>query len=188
MDCREPTETMHQAMQDCGEIELEIQQLPLGDYLVDNRLRKTYPDLVRSIIDGRLFQQAHRLAEAPHATLLLLEGSENDSRESNMQWEAIQGALVTVSLFFGMQFGSVEAVINASPEALCEVAGIGESTASRMRWAVEESLVPYDGRCGFACVIYDTNSRCNNQITREPRLCDAGTFAEEVMAPLTSAA
>ncbi len=47
------------------EVSLIVERLPLGDYLIDEVLlieRKTLPDLVASIKDGRLFGQAHRLA------------------------------------------------------------------------------------------------------------------------------
>jgi len=50
------------------EVSLAVERLPLGDYLIDEVLlieRKTLPDLVTSIKDGRLFGQAHRLAGWP---------------------------------------------------------------------------------------------------------------------------
>jgi ERCC4-type nuclease len=41
------------------------------------------------------------------------------------------------------RFGSVEAVVQAPPEALAEVEGIGEKTAARIRWAVDEAGAPF---------------------------------------------
>lgn len=41
------------------------------------------------------------------------------------------------------RFGSVEAVVTASEKELCEVHGIGKSTAKRIRWAVEENPFNY---------------------------------------------
>src|SRR5258708_4259632 len=73
-----------------------IRRLRLGDYHIASRLlveRKRWADLVASIVDGRLFRQACRLAGSPMHTVVLLEGSEDDIAESAMTREAIQGAL-----------------------------------------------------------------------------------------------
>lgn len=64
--------------------------------------RKTLPDLVISIISGRLFSQALRLAATPFRPAIILEGTSRDLGESGMSWESIQGALVTVTLFCGI--------------------------------------------------------------------------------------
>ena len=60
------------ARSDC---EVSIRRLPLGDYSIAGRLlveRKRWPDLVASIVDGRLFRQTCRLAASPlHTTVLL---------------------------------------------------------------------------------------------------------------------
>jgi ERCC4-type nuclease len=40
-------------------------------------------------------------------------------------------------------FGSVEAVMTASEEALQEVEGVGSKTAQSVRWAVEEATIAY---------------------------------------------
>jgi ERCC4-type nuclease len=103
MDNREPLELMHQAMAEVGGLAPEVGHLSVGDYLIDNTLlveRKTYPDLVRSIIDGRLFHQAHRLALSGYPALMILEGGEAELQPSKMTWESIQGALVAVTVFF----------------------------------------------------------------------------------------
>lgn len=105
MDDREPRERMLAAFASCGSFAVEIQRLPVGDYLIDDALlieRKTLPDLVQSIIQGRLFSQALRLVEARCPAALLLEGTARDLQGSEMRWEAIQGALVTVTLFMGL--------------------------------------------------------------------------------------
>lgn len=80
-------------------------RLRLGDYLLDNRLlfeRKTLADLVTSIISGRLFSQALRLAAAPLRPAMVLEGTSAHLVNSGISWEAIQGALITVNLFCGV--------------------------------------------------------------------------------------
>lgn len=90
------------ARPDC---ELIIRRLPLGDYQIGGRLlveRKCWPDLVASIVDGRLFRQAGRLAGSPWCTVVLLEGREEDIAESAMTREAIQGALISVGVILGI--------------------------------------------------------------------------------------
>lgn len=88
------------------QFDVSVQRLSLGDYRVDGRFlfeRKTLLDLASSIISGRLFDQAQRLAEKRDiAPILILEGTAKNLSESNMRWESIQGALVTISVFFGI--------------------------------------------------------------------------------------
>jgi ERCC4-type nuclease len=86
-------------------IKSEIQRLTLGDYLVDNRViveRKTLKDFALSIIDGRLFKQMIRLANSDLTGVLLLEGTGSDTAELGITREAMQGALITVSLILGV--------------------------------------------------------------------------------------
>lgn len=86
-------------------VQIEIERLPLGDYRIDDALlveRKTLPDLVASIKDGRLFRQSCRLAAAPLWAVLILEGTGKDLASCSMRREAIQGALMTISLFLGI--------------------------------------------------------------------------------------
>lgn len=104
MDDREPRDLMLPLLNGDGFL-VEIARLSIGDYLVNKTLlveRKTLPDLVQSIIDGRLFHQAKRLVEATHPAVLILEGTSRDLQHSEMRREAIQGALVMVSLFYGL--------------------------------------------------------------------------------------
>ena len=64
--------------------------------------RKTLLDLTQSIKDGRLFRQGLRLASASARGVVILEGSSRDLAQSRMRREAIQGALVTLTLSFGI--------------------------------------------------------------------------------------
>lgn len=41
------------------------------------------------------------------------------------------------------RFGTLEAVVCASPESLCKVAGIGKKTAQQIHWAVHETINQY---------------------------------------------
>lgn len=105
MDDREGRGAMPAALSRCDAFDVSLQRLALGDYRVDSALlfeRKTLMDLVASIEEGRLFSQALRLAESGRSAALLLEGTGRDLVGCKMRWEAIQGALVNVSLFIGL--------------------------------------------------------------------------------------
>lgn len=89
----------------CDAFDTEICRLTVGDYRIDDALlfeRKTMVDLVASIKDGRLFHQALRLANCDLPAAFILEGSARDLASSDMRVEAIQGALLNVSLFIGL--------------------------------------------------------------------------------------
>ena len=192
------------------DVTVEIARLEVGDYRVERRVaveRKTIADFAASLIDGRLFQQAAALALAPERAVLTLEGREQEWRATGVRREALQGALITIGVFFGVavlhsdapeetarllvylgrqaqraaqgglprpgyrpkgkrarqlfllqglpgvgperaarlleRFGSVQAVVAASADDLATVVGIGEKTAAKMRWAVQEPVVEY---------------------------------------------
>jgi ERCC4-type nuclease len=45
-----------------------IMQLPIGDYRIDDKIiieRKTIADFLSSVKNGRIFQQAYRMANLP---------------------------------------------------------------------------------------------------------------------------
>lgn len=93
------------ALRSMPDVNVNVACLSLGDYEVDGRLlfeRKSLPDLVVSIKDGRLFRQAQRLASCSTASVVILEGTSRDLTGSGMSREAIQGALITVTLVFGI--------------------------------------------------------------------------------------
>jgi ERCC4-type nuclease len=104
-DDREAAGAVLAALQRREGVRLRVERLPVGDYRIDDGLlfeRKTLTDLVASIKDGRLFAQGLRLAEAPLRSALILEGRSQDLADSHMRREAIQGALVTLTLFLGI--------------------------------------------------------------------------------------
>lgn len=105
IDDRESSSGIAEILQQRHGVEVRIQRLSLGDYLVDDVVlleRKTFPDLVASIKDGRLFGQGCRLAGAPHWAAVVLEGTSRDLTDCDMRREAIQGALITLTLFLGI--------------------------------------------------------------------------------------
>ena len=82
-----------------------MQRLALGDYLLDERLlfeRKTLRDFAVSLKDGRLFEQGVRLAASPLHKAMILEGRAYDLAGSGMRREALQGALISLTLFLGI--------------------------------------------------------------------------------------
>ncbi len=104
-DDRERNSGVLSALRSDGCCDLKIHRMPVGDYLIDERVlveRKTLPDLVASIKDGRLFRQALRLVEAEPWCVIVLEGTVSDLTGSGMRREAIQGALITLTLYLGI--------------------------------------------------------------------------------------
>jgi len=193
-------------------VSVTVERLTCGDYAVGENLlfeRKTLPDLAVSIKDGRVFRQGCKLAQNPRRGIIILEGTSRDLVSSGMRREALQGALITLSVFLGIpllrsqnlqetarlmlyttrqsqsvasgafprhgvrprgkrrtqihilqglpgvgperartllnEFGSIEAILTASTEALSSVRGIGEHTAKAIQWVVHEPDSGYDG-------------------------------------------
>ena len=194
-----------------ADVALEVRRLPVGDFLVEDRFaveRKTLADFAQSVVDARLFKQATALAQGSRRAVLILEGTAADFGAGGVSRESLQGALITVSVFFGLavlrardaaetarllvylgrqarefasgslprpgyrpkgkrarqvfvlqglpgvgperaarlleHFGSVQAVAAASADELAEMDGLGEITATRIRWALEEAPGDYE--------------------------------------------
>jgi ERCC4-type nuclease len=105
VDDREPNAGVVDALRRDPQVVVQVQRLPVGDYLLDDALlfeRKTLVDLTQSIKDGRLFRQGLRLASASARGVVILEGSSRDLAHSRMRREAIQVALMTLTLSFGI--------------------------------------------------------------------------------------
>jgi ERCC4-type nuclease len=86
-------------------VSVRIERLASGDYLADRRIlfeRKTLQDLARSIVDGRLFKQMVRLTKSKYKAVLILEGSGKNTESLGVRREALQGALITISLILGI--------------------------------------------------------------------------------------
>jgi len=105
VDDREVNSPTVKKLKEIAEAEVIIQRLPLGDYEIDKTLlfeRKTLLDLTASIKDGRLFRQACKLASSPMRSAIILEGTSKDIIASKMRREAIQGALITLTVVLGL--------------------------------------------------------------------------------------
>ncbi|MFQ5345780.1 MAG: ERCC4 domain-containing protein [Mariprofundus sp.] len=86
-------------------VSVTVARLTIGDYEVDGKLlfeRKTLIDLATSIKDGRIFKQGRKLAQSDRRGIMILEGTSQDLAASGMRREAIQGALITLTVFLGI--------------------------------------------------------------------------------------
>jgi len=104
-DDRERKSDVIESLLKIENVEVDIRRLSLGDYQIDHRViveRKTLNDFAISIIDGRLFKQILCLANSNFKGVLLIEGTAADTADIGMTREAMQGALVTVSLILGI--------------------------------------------------------------------------------------
>jgi ERCC4-type nuclease len=104
-DDRECKSEVVQSLLQIEDADVSIERLTMGDYQIDNRLiveRKTLKDFAISTIDGRLFKQMIRLANTKSESVLILEGTAGDIADLGITREAMQGALITVSLILGI--------------------------------------------------------------------------------------
>jgi len=86
-------------------VSVTVERLTCGDYAVGENLlfeRKTLPDLAVSIKDGRIFRQGCKLAQSPRRGIIILEGTSRDLATIGMRREALQGALITLTVFLGI--------------------------------------------------------------------------------------
>ena len=104
-DDRESASPVPAALKQIPGVELRVQRLRVGDYEVAQRCvfeRKTLPDFAASLVDGRLFIQAYNLAQSSIPAAIILEGRGSQLIATNVRREALQGALISLSLIFGL--------------------------------------------------------------------------------------
>lgn len=102
-DDREAASGVVEALRALPGVEVSLERLAVGDYAVDGRCvfeRKTVVDFALSIADGRLFQQAWKLGGLLEPAAIILEGHAGDLAQTQMRREALQGAMVSLSLIF----------------------------------------------------------------------------------------
>jgi ERCC4-type nuclease len=102
-DDRERNAGVIEALRANPTVTVRVARLTLGDYVVGDRLvveRKAWPDFACSVVDGRLFRQAQRLAASGRTALCILEGA--GGSDVGVSREALQGALTTLMLIFGI--------------------------------------------------------------------------------------
>ena len=86
-------------------VSVRVCRLKLGDYEVVERClfeRKTVTDFAVSLVDGRLFSQMYRLRKSSLPGVLVIEGTAADLSKTGVRREALQGALITISLIHGI--------------------------------------------------------------------------------------
>lgn len=80
IDDRERNPAILNCLRETENSSMKIDRLANGDYLLNNLTveRKTSPDFVQSIKDGRLFQQASCLSSLNNPCMMILEGTFKD--------------------------------------------------------------------------------------------------------------
>jgi len=106
VDDRERRSGVPTALAKHPNVKLTIRRLSLGDYRINDTLiveRKTLTDFARSVRDGRLFAQASRLTRVKRARpCLILEGTRVNHWSAALPRSALQGAIISVTLVFGI--------------------------------------------------------------------------------------
>jgi DNA excision repair protein ERCC-4 len=102
VDLSERNAALVDLLRQCGEFEVRMEHLTVGDYDIDGGItveRKTYADFATSLIDGRLFTQAAILAQCPHRPVILLEGP-RPTRMPDVHPHALKGAMVSLAVMW----------------------------------------------------------------------------------------
>lgn len=105
VDDREAASGIMEHLYQIPDLHVCVQRLHAGDYVVDGAAifeRKSACDFAGSLIDGRLFAQASRLAKQPQRAAFILEGPASAWEALGVRREAIQGALVSLTLLFDL--------------------------------------------------------------------------------------
>jgi ERCC4-type nuclease len=105
VDDRERPSGVIEELEKAYAIVVKIEHLLVGDYCVDGAVlieRKTAADFAQSLIDGRLFGQAGRMASSALRPAYIIEGTSAEWAELGVSREARQGALVTLMLIFDL--------------------------------------------------------------------------------------
>jgi DNA excision repair protein ERCC-4 len=103
IDYRENQSSVWEYLSALPDIQLRWMDLSIGDYIIEQGAifeRKTASDFAASLIDQRLFSQAKRLAEQPLRAAFIIEGGPDDWNTLAVRREALQGALITLTLIF----------------------------------------------------------------------------------------
>jgi len=103
VDHRERASGIPQLLAAMPRVEITIESLPLGDYLLGTGLvveRKTVADFAQSILDKRLFAQAEALGEAFHKVVYLVEGA-SLYEGGRLHPNALRGALSYLGVLQG---------------------------------------------------------------------------------------
>ncbi len=103
-DFREKGSALVKQLYNKDEIELKLESLKLGDFVVSDRVAvefKTKEDFINSIIDGRLLQQVRDLKENYMRPVLLIQG-QNILQGNRINKKSVFGVLSAIVLGFGI--------------------------------------------------------------------------------------
>ena len=82
-----------------------VRRLAVGDYALGPNViveRKTVADFALSLMQGRLFDQAARLARSGRRPLMILEGRFEVHERKHVSRAGLQGAMIALTLRFGI--------------------------------------------------------------------------------------
>ena len=85
--------------------QIQLTSLITGDYEIEDKIvieRKSVEDFLSSIKNGRIFQQAYRLAQSGKNGLIIIEGDYKKLYDLGLSRNAIQGALLHLTVFTGV--------------------------------------------------------------------------------------
>jgi ERCC4-type nuclease len=97
VDDRERPSGIVPELEKLGRVIVKIEHLAVGDYCVDGAVlieRKTAADFGQSLIDGRLFAQAGRIAKSHLRPAYIVEGTSAEWAGLGVSRESLQGALL----------------------------------------------------------------------------------------------
>jgi len=155
VDHREAASGIPEQLSQVKNVELVIEQLPLGDYVLSPQLaveRKSAADLAASILDRRLFSQCEQLTETFERVIYLIEGA-SLYKASNLHPNALRGAISYLTVLAGVTILRSETVEDSAlllaTMARHEQHGLGyrislhpsrksASSSQRMRYMIEE--------------------------------------------------
>ncbi|BAN90369.1 ERCC4 domain-containing protein [Aeropyrum camini] len=103
-DVREEKSPVPAILESLG-VRVIVRQLPMGDYLVSDSIvveRKTSNDFARSLFDGRLFEQASRLAEHYDIVFIIIEGPPVPRRYRGRE-RSLYASMVSLQLDYGVR-------------------------------------------------------------------------------------
>jgi DNA excision repair protein ERCC-4 len=103
VDHRENCPELIATLRDPHGFDVHIGELKLGDYRIapDTVIeRKTTDDFCLSIIDGRLFRQAYRLADHCQCPIIIIEGESFANRQYDVGLTSIKGSLISLAQTF----------------------------------------------------------------------------------------
>jgi len=124
IDHREGNSTLPAMLKLYGH-EISLENLTVGDIRISDRIlieRKSARDLIDSLIDGRLIQQARRLHNAAPRPLLIVESIETQRVHPN----AVHGAMAWITLDLGLPV-----LMTGSPEETARFVSIVAKRESR---------------------------------------------------------